>query len=375
MPETPLQSIIREEIARRGSPLPFRDFMALALYHPEHGYYSSGRAGIGRGGDFFTNVSVGPLFGQMLAGQFLEMWERLEKPRSFTLVEQGANRGDFARDVFEWAKTHAPDFFHALRYVIVEPFPRLRERQREMLADFAPGVEWRGSLETLEPWSGAHFSNELLDAFPVHLVRFAGNEWRERCVTAEFEWSDEPICSEPLLAQTRRLPRIENYTTEINLDALDWIETAAAKLQHGWLLAVDYGYPRDIFYQPTRTAGTLACCSAHRRSYNPLQTPGELDITAHVDFTTLAERAESCGLQLAGYTDQHHFLTALAETFFANRTPDAKETRALQSLIHPQFLGSTFKILALQKNLPNAPALRGFRYARDARLALGMPAP
>lgn len=382
MTETPLHGIIREEIARRGATLPFRDFMALALYHPAHGYYSSGRAAIGRGGDFFTSVSVGALFGQLLAGQFCEMWERLGQPRVFTLVEQGANRADFARDVLSWVKANAPAFARALRYTIVEPFPLLRERQRETLAELAPGVEWRASVAELEPFCGAHFSNELLDALPVHLVRFVENEWRERCVTADFQWSDEQIQTGALVARVKSLPLppIENYTTEISLDALEWMETLAAKLERGWMLAIDYGYPRDVFYHPGRAAGTLACAAAHRRRPDPLETPGAQDITAHVDFTSLAERAEARGLRLAGFTDQHHFLTALAQDFFAARPPDAKESRALQTLIHPQFLGSVFKILALEKNLPPAPTpttplsssppLRGLRYARDARLAL-----
>lgn len=380
MPETPLSRSLREEIARRGAPMSFREFMAAALYHPQHGYYASGRARIGgQGGDFFTNVSVGPLFGRMLAGVFLEMWQRLGKPREFTLAEQGAAGGDFAHDVLERVKMDAPDFFRALRYAIIEPLPAWRERQETKLASFGGTVLWRESLETLEPFTGVHFSNELLDAFPVHLIRFVDGAWRERCVGPDFSWVDAPISDGALRRHIEGLPlpRISGYTAEINLDALAWIDLLGGKLQRGWVLAVDYGYPRDVLYAPGRVSGTLRCHAAHRRGDDPRERPGERDITAHVDFTTLAERAEtSAGLRLAGFTDQHHFLTALTESFFAGRTPDAKETRALQTLLHPELLGSAFKYLALEKNIPPAAGrLSGFCFARDPRLALGVRAP
>ena len=141
--------------------------MEQALYHPEHGYYSSGRCAIGRKGDYFTNVSVGPLFGQLMTAQFAEIWEQLGKIDDFVIVEQGANDGQFARDVLESAKSRAPEFFEALDYRIIEPFPILRERQSQMLEPFRNKIEWRDSLE---PFTGVHFSNELLDAMPVRLI-------------------------------------------------------------------------------------------------------------------------------------------------------------------------------------------------------------
>src|ERR1700736_126484 len=138
--------------------------MEQALYHPEHGYYSSGRAAIGRRGDYFTNVSVGPLFGRLLAAQFAEIWERLGKIENFIIVEQGAHDGQFARDVLEALQESSPEFFSALRYRVVEPFRVLQDRQSETLDGFRDKVAWRDSIETLEPFTGIHFSNELLDA-------------------------------------------------------------------------------------------------------------------------------------------------------------------------------------------------------------------
>ncbi|SRR5581483_8816730 len=363
---SPLVEKIRARI-RSGGPLPFRDFMAMALYDAQHGYYASGRAEIGRRGDFFTNVSVGPLFGRLLAMQFEEMWERLGNPQEFCIVEQGANNGDFARDVLQAV---SPEFRDALRYVIVEPALLLRERQRATLADFSCSVIWHESLAELSPFCGVHFSNELLDAMPVHLVRFSRGEWRERCVDENLAFVDCEIRDKTLRTRCTHIPWIENYETEIHLDALAWVDEIAAKLSRGYLLAIDYGWPRDVFYSVERAHGTLTCYAQHQRSYDPLQNIGELDITAHVDFTSIAERAIGHGFELAGFTDQHHFIVGLMQHFFAQRSPDAKESRALQTLMHPQLLGTIFKVLALRKDAP--ALLRGFEFSRDAALALGL---
>src|SRR5262249_1534965 len=157
---------IRAEIEKQG-PQSFAWFMQQALYHPEYGYYSSGRCSIGRKGDYFTNVSVGPLFGQLLTLQFSEIWNRLGKVNDFVVVEQGAHEGQFALDVLEFSQKRLPEFFSTLRYRIVEPFPILQRLQRQTLESFRAKVEWS---ESLQPFTGVHFSNELLDAMPVRLI-------------------------------------------------------------------------------------------------------------------------------------------------------------------------------------------------------------
>lgn len=365
-----LTGFIRETIRRRGR-VPFAWFMEQALYHPEFGYYSSGRAEIGRRGDYFTNVSVGPLFGRLLAGQFAEMWEALGRPGDFTIVEQGAHHGDFARDVLEAAE-RAPEFFAALRYCIIEPFPILRQRQAEALRDFAGKVAWEKSLSDLESFCGVHFSNELLDAMPVHLIgrETDSDEWRERCVVDSgdgFAFVARPIADENLRRQLSKIPLDlpSPYETEINLAALEWIEIVARKLARGFVLAVDYGYARHQFYAPERTSGTLQCYAKHRRGASPLEGIGHTDITAHVEWTSVAERAMECDLTLTGFTDQHHFITGL----LSRRTPQESERRALQTLLHPELLGTRFQYLALRKNVP-ATALSGFSFSRDPRKAL-----
>lgn len=367
--ETALGDFIRARIREQG-PVTFRWFMEQALYHPEHGFYSSGRCVIGRGGDYFTNVSVGSLFGRLMARQFLEIWEQLGRPGNFTVVEQGAHDGAFAQDVLAAVRADMPELYDALRYRIIEPFPILHTRQRERLESFRENIEWRKSLADLEPFTGVHFSNELIDAMPIHLVTASGNQWREKYVTTTakgFEFSDGPVSTEQLRDRLKELPPpAPIYETEINLAALDWIEQLSAKLDRGFVLAVDYGYAREEFYSPERTNGTLRAVAQHRIISSPLTNVGDTDITTHVDWTSLSERAERCGLSFAGFTDQHHFLTAIATSLVPNELL-ARDRRALQTLLHPGLLGRTFQFLALAKNAPPAARLTGFKFARAAR--------
>lgn len=361
-----LVTFIRETI-RRDGPVRFDWFMEQALYHPEFGYYSSGQCQIGRKGDYFTNVSVGPLFGRILAAQFAEMWEIMDQPADFTIVEQGAHHGDFASDVLRAMR----DFPATLHYEIIEPFPILEARQNETLAGFSEKVTWHKSLADLVPFIGVHFSNELIDAMPVRLIVLeGGGEWKEKFVDvsgATFRFVSKPIADHELRS---RLPRIEDtgYETEVNLGALEWIEVVARKLKRGFVLAIDYGYPRAEFYAPERRAGTLQAFARHRKVASPLEGVGCVDITAHVDWTSVAESAERAGLDLLGFTDQHHFLTGLLTKY----SPDENERRALQTLLHPEFLGTRFQYLALGKNVP-IETLTGFRFAREPRQGLGLP--
>jgi SAM-dependent MidA family methyltransferase len=361
-----LAAFIRDTI-RRDGPVRFDWFMEQALYHPQFGYYSSGRAQIGRKGDYFTNVSVGPLFGRMLAAQFTEMWEIMGRPDDFMIVEQGAHHGEFASDVL----TAMRNFPATLRYCIVEPFRILRERQEQTLAGYAGKVTWGATLSDLERFSGLHFSNELLDAIPVRLIaREAGGEWQEKFVDESgenFVFVTKPIADAELRSRLEKISvtGTSAYETEINLQAIDWIRDVAQKLTRGFVLAVDYGYPRAEFYAAERTSGTLQAFARHRTVGSPLSDPGQVDITAHVDWTSVAESAQQSGLDLLGFTDQHHFLTGL----LAKYLPNENERRALQTLLHPEFLGTRFQCLCLGKNVGPAQ-LSGFRFARNAKTAL-----
>jgi SAM-dependent MidA family methyltransferase len=374
-----LTQILRARIAHAG-PIPFRDFMDAALYHPEHGYYTSGRAGIGRGGDFFTSVSVGPLFGTLLARQFAEMWERLGEPREFSIVEQGAHRGEFARDVLTALRANSPACFAATRYQIIEPSDALRSAQHATLGEFA--AHWSPTLDALPAFTGVHFSNELLDAFPVHAVAWDGSVWREIHVVLDggrFVFTDLPVTSAPLRAALAQLPPVPaGYRTEINLAALTWIDALATKLTRGFALAIDYGFPRADYYRPERTTGTLTGYARHRRVDDLLAAPGETDLTAHVDFTALAGRALAAGLRVGGFTDQHHFIVALGALHFPATIPDTpasqRELRAFKTLMHPQMMGRSFQVIGFEKSVASPIPLTGFRFASAASKALGLSA-
>jgi len=336
--------------------------MEQVLYHPEHGYYSSGACAIGRKGDYFTNVSVGPLFGQLMVAQFAEIWEELGKINDFVIVEQGAHDGQFARDILQSLQERAPEFFEASRYRIIEPFPILREQQSQALEPFRNKVEWRSSFE---PFTGIHFSNELLDAMPVRLIR---------CNTEKLV----DLQGDKILFIER--PR---SSMAFNQAALDWVDNVAANLQRGYAITIDYGRLGNEFQ------GNVQVRARHRHLDSPFEEIGHADITMQVDWTSIARRAEANGLRIAGFTDQHHFLTGIISTWpdilqgpSSNLTAlsrrvlagaDRKAKRALQTLLHPEMLGRTFQVLALAKNVDaSASPLSGFKFAREARSALGL---
>jgi len=365
-----LTEFIRSEIAA-GGPMPFQRFMELALYHPEHGYYASGNARIGRGGDFFTNVSVGPLFGRLLARQIAEMWRVLGEPQEFAIIEQGAHCGDLAADVLGGLRDIFSECHEAVRYRIVEPFAKLEARQRGRLGAFAAKVQWSRALDDVRVDSGVHLSNELPDAFPVHLVKWTGGQWREQMVIGHgghFVFADGATPSGELCEACARIPGPlpEGYTTEVNLAVSAWIREVAAVMRRGFVLAVDYGFPRHVYYAPTRIAGTLSAYAKHRREPDPLARPGEIDLTAHVEFDSLIGAGVAAGLRLEGFTDQHHFTVGLGASHFADGA-NAPERRAFQTLMHPQFMGTAFMVAAFSKGITPAGPLEGFRFARLPR--------
>ncbi len=380
MPEG-LADRLAARIAREGS-VPFRDFMEAALYDPDDGYYGSGRAAIGRGGDFYTSVSVGPLFGRLLARQFAEMWERLGRPHVFDVVEQGAHDGQFACDALDGLREQSPECFAQTRYTIIEPGERFRRRQQEKLAAYGTQVRYLPSIDALEAFSGVHFSNELVDAFPVHRVRFSGESWHEQRVTyyaGAFSFVDSEVAAGgELEAALRDLPRnvAPGFHTEVNLEARHWVRGAAEKLARGWMLAIDYGHAAADFFDPSRAAGTLAAYREHRRCDDPLSDPGSQDLTAHVDFTALAREGLSAGMDLVGFTDQHHFMVGLSRLHFhdaAELTPQRqREILAFKTLMHPGLLGMNFRVLCLGKGTLDVQPISGFALAREGHTALGL---
>lgn len=354
---------LRHRIAQQG-PIGFDEFMAVALYHPQGGYYTSDQPRTGRRGDFLTSVSIGPVFGKLLAAQFLEMRDHLGNPDDFTLVEQGANDGQLLADILAAWSGPLPHL------IIVEPLANLRTKQWQTLAPWTAHLTHVARESELPPFTGVFFANELLDAFPVKILTHDQGRWLERRVThdgSQFVFVDHPL-NEPALAHN--LPHeISPFATEICPALAPWMRAVAAKLQRGWMMLVDYGHPASARYHPARAAGTLAAYRDHQRRENPLAEPGSQDLTAHVDFTAVVRAAQVAGLTLAGFTDQHHALTALAARAFPPmpETPlsdeAAREMRALRQLLHPESMGTSFKFLGLSKNIVHP--LTAFALARD----------
>jgi SAM-dependent MidA family methyltransferase len=365
---------IVSEIEASG-PLTFARFMEIALYDPEAGYYASGRAMIGKHGDFFTNVSVGPVFGQILANQIGEMWSRLGKPARFALIEQGANDGQLALDIL---RAMTSEILKTVEYWIVEPFPALRRLQEKKFENLEAKVKWVDDLDALPVFEGIHLSNELIDSLPFHLIRSNGNGWQELCVSSdEDRLGLEVACPSSAIADAlEALPsRPAGTIAELRPAACDWIHALASRVNKGFVLIVDYGFPRFELLAPHRTNGTFCCYRAHRCDSEPLEDPGEKDISAHVDFTALAEAALAAGFRIEGFADQHHYLVGASHDLFAkvSHPPDEvsqKSLRALQTLLHPESMGTQFHYLALSKGVTLAPPLSGFTFARDAQSEL-----
>jgi SAM-dependent MidA family methyltransferase len=366
-----LSERIRQEIETQG-PVSFSRFMDLALYDPLEGYYASGRAAVGREGDFFTSVSVGPVFGAVLAGQFLEMWEALGRPPEFRLIEQGANDGRLSNDILS-ALSQTP--LAGVPLTIIEPISHLREKQAATLAEW--DVNWVDRPENLPEFMGVHFSNELFDALPFDIVEAREGAWHEVLVHAnEAGFSFK---TSPQRIQNNDLPqRPDGFQTELRRHQRELLESVSARMRRGFLLAIDYGMSHNELLAPHRSDGTLACYAQHRRDEAPLESPGEKDITAQVDFTTLARDAAACALVLEGYTDQHHFLVGASTGLLKSLdgAPPSPSTlkilRSLRTLLHPETMGTQFKAILFSKKTPPATTLSGFQHAgKSWEAALG----
>jgi len=353
-----LKTAIADAVADAAGALPFRDFMEMALYHPTLGYYTSRRDVIGRSADYLTSSELTPLFGAMLGRQLREMWERLDRPDRFDAVEAGPGTGVLARDVLGWAARTAPDLAAALRYTLVETSPTLAERQQTTLAAEGFEAQWRDDLPSTV--SGCIFSNELLDAMPVHRVAVEDGALREVYVTRDGDGFGEELRDpHPDVAAyfgaLGLLPG-EGCHAEVNLEAPRWIASAAGALDRGYVLTFDYGYEAGDLYAGWRAEGTLLCFYRHNPATDPYARIGRQDITSHVDFTTIRRSGEDTGLTTLGLTTQAEFLGALGigealqppagerpqmEEYFARR-------RAVTDLIDPGGLGRV-KVLVQAK--------------------------
>ena len=343
----PARSRIVDEIAAAGGWISFARYMQLALHEPGVGYYASGARKFGAGGDFVTAPELGSLFGRTLARE-LRGFDRI--------LEVGAGSGALAEVLTRELQCE---------YLILETSAELRSRQEQGLGNRVRHIE-----RLPERFHGAVIANEVVDAMPVHLVHWTGGTIMERGVALGLTWADRPATGE-LLAAAQHIEVPAPYISEINLVASAWMRSVVQCLEKGVAFIIDYGFPRREYYHPQRAAGTLMCHYRHQAHADPFAHPGEEDITAHVDFSALAEAAHDAGAEVLGYSSQASFLVncgiteVLAEANVENALHYAPIAAQAQKLLSPAEMGELFKVLAVGRGVeqPLAGFSRGDRSA------------
>jgi SAM-dependent MidA family methyltransferase len=394
-----LRHRIEQEIHERG-PIPFSRYMELCLYHPELGYYSRNAQQFGKAGDFYTSSDVHAVFGRLLARQFEEMWRALGSPEQIELLELGPGRGLFAQDVLGWSEKKFLDFFRALRYVLIENSPALRERINETLAHhiesgkasckpelFAEEKIGKGTSTTSvvpnqAPNDGALapevptivFANEFFDALPVEILSAKGSL---RIGTRDGHFTEtwaQPSPEELEFLDRQSIHPDADERLEAPLAAQQFMDRIAASIQRGFLLAIDYGYTREE-QLAGRHRGTLKAVRQHSISANPYEAPGEQDITADVNYTALAATAEKHGMQTQKLITQSQFLMGIgeanqfADAFEECRLPQERAKTALQlkHLVTPAGMGESFQVLMASKRVAQEKiaSLSGLNFGRN----------
>ncbi len=362
--QTPLLPVIVGRINASGGRITFAEFMGLALSHPEHGYYSRAGLSWGRDGDYETSPEVHPIFGYLWARQILECWERMGDPSTFALVELGCGSGAFMQAMLTWLRARAPRCFAAVRPVMLDGHPNRLADQRARLdgagfeVEHALIEEW---LQRDERIRGVVISNEFFDALPVHLVRRDGERLLERFVTVEggaLAWVDGTPSTDAIeeyFARAGVLPG-DGAVAAVGLAAVEAMRSITSKVERGYVLTIDYGYSARDLYASWRKQGTLMAFRRHSPQPDPLAEPGRLDLTAHVDFTSLAAAAE--GFEAAPLTSQAEALMALGlgdalRAASGRASADAQrfaaDRRAAEVLCEPEGLGR-IRVLALGKH-------------------------
>jgi SAM-dependent MidA family methyltransferase len=357
---TPLAELLADRIRRFG-PLTFADYMRECLYHPVHGYYS--KAESKRFADYYTSVDVHPIFARLLARQFAEMWERLGHPAEFTLVEAGAGVGRFAAQVLDFCEAKLPAFYDVLRYFAVERSASRREqaathsKRHAAAGHFAATAEVPAHIPT-----GCLFSNELVDALPVHRVVMDGGTLKEILVgfrDGQFIDVLAPLstCAITEYFAAQNIALCEGQHAEAGLEACDWITEIGRRLARGYVLTIDYGHPAAELFDEHHTRGTLLAYQNHRASEDFYRAPGEQDLTAHANFTALESWGKRPGLETDGFISQTAFLLALGQgnefaDLYDEGQTEAERTKArlqLKTLIHPEGMGERFQVLIQRK--------------------------
>jgi SAM-dependent MidA family methyltransferase len=356
---------LRERIAREGA-LTFRDWMGAALYDEGEGYYRrSDLTRWGRAGDYRTSPERSPLFAATFARYFAGLYGELDCPRSWTIFEAGAGAGDFARGVLETFERDHAEVFRATRYVIDEVGEDARARAAAKLKPFAGRVEFRSLRDPAPtPCEGIVFSNELVDAFPVHRVLMRGGSLRELCVgldaADEFAWVEREPSTQRLAEHFARLgvTLSEDQCAEVNLAADEWVAQSAALIARGFVVTVDYGAASEELYDPrARPAGTLRAFRAHKLSDDLLANPGGQDLTSTVNWSQLVLAGQDAGLETVLLERQDKFLLRAGvvqelEGMTARAASEAGRARLsveAREMILPGGMGESFQVLVQKK--------------------------
>lgn len=356
---------LRERIRREGA-IAFRDWMNAALYDPEEGYYCSpARLKWGRAGDYRTSAERSVLFAATFARYFVKLYQELGSPASWSLIEVGAGNGEFADGVLDTLRRRFPQIYEATTYVVDDISTDSRSRAAKSLAEFGERVQFSRLGEIAVVPQGVIFSNELLDAFPVHRVTMQAGELREYFVTVnaagDFEWilaAPSSQSSAEYFAQVGvRLK--EGQVAEINLGIEDWLKSVSAKLNEGYVVTVDYGDEALELYDPTvHPEGTLRAFSQHQFVDDLLARPGEQDITSSVDWTLVKQAGARLGLNAVEFARQDHFLLDAGlldelETRVGETTDEAERLRlrtSAREMILPNGMAGTFQVLVQKKS-------------------------
>ncbi|MBC8550515.1 MAG: SAM-dependent methyltransferase [Candidatus Brocadiales bacterium] len=372
-------SVLKKEIVdlinRRGK-ITFADFMELALYQPEHGYYTSGKEKIGKKGDYYTSSDVHSVFGELIARQLEQMWRLLGSNR-FTVVEIGAGKGWLCHDILSHISNEYPEFFEKIDYKIVEISQNLIERQSNTLKGLEEKVSWESFSEdgfSFNPIEGCFLSNEFVDSLPVHQVMMENSCLKEIYVTIKDGLFCEKVdeLSIPELRDYFNNSKIdlkEGQRAEVNLKMLDWVKNISCYLNRGFVITIDYGHLAEELYSEERYRGTLICYYEHTTSENPYERVGHQDITSHVNFSNIMEEGARSGLNTTGFIRQSNFLIALGILNKMNDVQgDISKLLTMKNLFLPGGMGDVFKVLIQHKGVDN-PELIGLRSMSEPGLA------
>lgn len=360
---------IKSRIKEKGV-ISFRDFMEMALYHPDYGYYTCRDEKIGGFGDYYTASELDPIFGHLLAKQFIEIYQNYFFAEDFHIVEIGSGKGYLLYDVISYIKENNEDIFHKIKFISVEKSPYHRELQQNLLKDFK-NLLYLEDISQLSAIKGVIYSNELFDALPTRMIRVVdGKVWEVYIsVREDGEVIEESMAPDPQVLNyiddlDIKLP--PNITTEINTDAVKLIKEIANRLEKGFVFTIDYGYPSAELYKPYRSRGTLICYYRHRYNENYYENVGFQDITSHVNFSALSFYGKEAGLQTVGFTDQAHFLINLGIAHELHNLYEKGDYKSyeranrLKTLVLPKGMGEKFKILIQVKNIQN-PSIEGLK--------------